>query len=435
MNRKVCKLLLLSAISLFTAACSNDIDRFLDNPYWIHAEFNPSYGIPLGHGEIALEDIIDKVGGLPEEVSITYNNHNIVTLNYATIMHNEIPVELENSDAKRRKSGTKDSREEEIFVFTDTIPFDLRSQFGEFIPDSEQLQLNNIFLSLASNITTDASANTFDAIERWGINFQLDTAIVYGHNTATEERFVLAELTEGLMLTDILSENGFHDTLFNKQNFGEILSRNFNEISYRIVLRVHIPVQTDLVSVSQFMQDSLEMTKFVMDNNIAVEYPVTGMISDLGYDFNVQMKTGEIETYGIGIDTAQLVLEIENGIPLELCLQAQLVDSLGNTLCNAFPNCEYDTIGAARTKWNTESQSHITESPTTSVHYISLNDERFGHLQNTRNIQVSIAASTSHDETDGSRKMVSLRGQDHLKIRAYVQATPRYSFDTIIHLK
>ncbi len=436
MNRKVCKLLILSTISFLTIGCNNDIDRFLDNPYWIHAEFNPSYGLPIGHGEVALEDVIDKVGALPEEISITYDNSNIITLNYATVLHNEIAITVtEESNASKRKHGNaakNDSCSIETFEFSDSIAFDLRSQFGEFIPNNEQLQLHNIYLTLASHITTDASQNTLENIEQWDIEFYLDSAKVYASDTTQGTRFLLAELEEGLILTDIISESGFHDTLFKKHNFGDVLSRNFNKISYSICMHAKIPQQTDITSVSNFIKDSLDISKLILTNDIAVEYPVTGMISNLGYDFNVQMQTGEIDTYGIGIDTAQLVLEIENGIPLELCLQAQFVDSLGQVLFNAFPNSTYDTITAANVVEHPETNSHVSGTPSTSVHYISLNDERFQHLQRTHSLQVSVAASTSRGEDESNNKMVSLRRQDKLKVRAYIQATPRYVFDTII---
>ncbi len=441
MKHKINRLVLLACIGMLATACTDDLNRFFDNPYWIHGEFNPSYGVPIGHGEIKLEEALDKIKDLPEEVAITYDETtDIVTLKYATTLHNEIAVEGENEenpDAKGTKEGESEVAEN-TYILSDSIPVNIRSTFASYIPDSNQLQLQNLFISLTSHITTLYSENTPSALEKWNAAFFLDSAKVYVRDTNGGDRILLAELNNSISLSGLVSDEGVTEQLFDKVDVSELIHLDFNEISYMVALRARIEGEATFTSVAHFLKDSLEITNFVLDNDILLEYPITGMISDLGQTFDVQMNTGDIDTWGIEIDTAQLVLEIENGIPLELCLQAHLADSMGNILCEAFPNSAHDTINAAGVQWNESSQSYISGTPSSSTHYITLNAERFRHLQRCRHIQIVMAASTSRNEADGTAsndsKMVSLRGQDKLKVRAYVQASPRYVFDTVIRL-
>lgn len=435
MKNKVPKIMILLASLLLATSCMKDVDNLVHNPYWIHGDFNPTLGVPLAYGEMNLADLLSMMKKQPDNFSITYDEHtDLITLGYDSTFHNRIS--MGEQQAKSRQYGKKGSRKADAvqtFPFDGIMPISLFDDISN-LPDSSQLKLQNVFLTLLCNVSADLQDNAVDAINRYGVSFNLDRARVFGidHDGDT---IPITDPIENIPLTGLASGDVIPISLFDNTDVASIINSRISQICYSVVLRLTVPDSSVLLT-AQFIKDSLGINYFDINSDVSLKFPVSGYINGLGYSTDLAMHVGEMNTYDITVDTAQLVLELENALPVELRLQGYLLDSNDNILCNVFTHAAEDTIPAAKVTFNGATNSYVSTQSTTRTHYIPLNQERFEALQHCSKLRLSTYISTSNRDQTNRRlnnAVVTMRGSDKLKARAYLLAQPHLSIDTIIN--
>lgn len=437
MIHKVPKIFLLLSVVFLAASCVKDIEPLMKNPYWIHGDFNPTLGVPVAYGEMNVADLLHMMKEQPANFSVTYDEAtDLVMLNYDSSFYNRVDID-QNKDRRHiaQRNITKKGRKNVIsqdFKFKGAMSIGLFNDISE-LPDSNQLKLQNVFLTLQCHISADMNENTAEAINRYGVGFNLAYASVVGID-GNGDTIPISETLENVSLDGLADGDTVSKYLFNKSDVANIINSRISQIFYSVALRVSLP-DTSVMSVSQFIKDSVGIHAFDINSDISLNFPVSGYINGLGYNTDIAMNTGNMDTYGISIDTAQLVLDLENALPVELRIQGTMIDSAGNVLCNVFPLVAEDTIPAARVAWNSGTNSYVSAQSTSRTHYITLNQERFEALRKCRTLRLSTYISTSHHSTENRRlqqEMVTLRGSDKLKARAYILAKPHLSIDTVI---
>jgi hypothetical protein len=441
MKRKISKVFLLIAGLLMYSSCIKDIDPLVNNPYWIHGDFNPTLGVPLAYGEMNLADLLNMMKKQPNNFSITYDEgDDLITINYDSTFTNHITTGSKGSKSysyihKSRHKGSKDTSNavDQLFPLDGAMPISIFEDVST-LPDSTQLKLQNVFLTLLCHISANLQENAVELIHHHNVSFYISRAKVTGINKEGDS-MLIAELPDNIPLTALADGNTVNQYVFNKWDVASLINERPTQIAYSLALRVVIPNYTSVMPISQFIKDSLGINSFDINSDVKLEFPISGYINGLGYTTDLNMNIGNINTNDISIDTAQLVLELENKLPIELRMQGQLLDSNGNVLCTLFPNTNEDTIAAAKVSWNEASNSYVASQSTTRTHFITLNYSRFKSLQQCRKLRLSTYISTGYLSPSGRRlhgAIVTLRGSDKLKARAYLLAKPHYNFDTII---
>lgn len=427
--KKILSLIFALAVGLLLAtSCVKDIISLTQNPLWIHADFNPTLGMPVAYGEMSLGDLLQMTKKQPEYFNITYDETtDLVTLSYDSSFHSHI----ETGSSKEGEHVALD----QPFPQSGSLNITLFDQVRD-MPDSSQLKLKNVFLDLLCHVSANMQANAQAAIARHKARIYLSDVMV----TALDKdgnQFTVKTFNDSIQLTDMIQGDTMHAHVFNEEDVAFIINRQPKQVSYSLKLHVVIPEYSSVMPIMQFIHDSLGINTFDINTDVSVRFPVTGHIQGLGYETDLEMKVGDIGTGNIDIDTAQLVLDLENRLPVSLVLQATLQDEAGNELCRLFENADYDTIPGATLQWNAATQSYVSAEPVGRRHFITLNKRRFEALQRTSKLHLKTVVSTSTRGADGSTiddAVVTMRGSDMLRVRAYLLAKPHLTMDTVINL-
>ncbi|MDY5969271.1 MAG: hypothetical protein SPJ13_04575 [Bacteroidales bacterium] len=428
MRKKLSIMAILAIGTMMATSCVKDVITLVQNPLWLHADFNPTLGVPLAYGELSLSDLMHMMKRQPDYFKITYDETtDLVTLSYDSTFHDHI----ETGGAKEGDFVALD----QPFPQKGSINITLFDQVEGF-PDSTQLKLQNVFLDLLCHVSADMQDDAVAAIARHNAKLYLSDVMVTALD-GDNNPFTVKSLSDTIWLTELAHGNTVHARIFNNEDVAFILNHKPRQMTYNLALHVVIPKYSSVMPIMQFIRDSLGINTFDINTDVSVRFPVTGRINGLIYDNNLKMKVGDIDNENISIDTALLVLDLENSLPIALALQASLVDEAGNELCQLFEDTQYDTIPGATLRWNAATNSYVSDQPISRRHFITLNKRRFEALQRTSSLRLKTIANTSTQGADGSTiddAVVTLRGNDQLRVRAYLLAQPQLTMDTVVNL-
>ncbi len=193
------------------------------------------------------------------------------------------------------------------------------------------------------------------------------------------------------------------EVVFNKDNsnFKDILNIYPNTLDYDI----------DAISNPDQIPD---LIGFTTDSSyfrigLQVELPLFGKASDFMADKEYEIDLSELDEFS----AAELKLVAENELPLEVIIQATLLDDQGNTLATLLP-AEEQILTAAPTDadgYSTSASSKIT--------FIQADSALLEHMRNAKKVLINTKFSTAEQ----GQKDVRIRETDKVNVRLGLKAT------------
>lgn len=455
------------------SSCVKDIKSLMNDPYWLHGDFNPTLGVPVAYGDMNLGEILNLFDKQPPYVTIDSLENGVVRVCYDTMFHNVIRVD-ENGNITSKKSGAwpygggkshgsrrgaKSVTDTAVYNFHDRMKLDLFDNIHQGLGTNDTLlnriRLKNVFMGVICHITADLSPEMKAAIRRNKLQITLKNMSVNGYDK-NGNLIPIMDFRDTISLNVLVPDGtGVADTAINlvlldindKEHCDvadKILNRQPSELEYNATLKLSWP-QKNLYPITQFLADSLEGAKFNVDLRLRVEFPFSGAADELTYPAGLHFKPiDEVNTYNVDADSAALVLVLQNGLPLSLGINGYLVDKDDRSrTIPLFTDAQSGKIPGCPVKSVTENGVQYWVADSTKAperrHFITLNRERFAFLQHADSLTLITSFSTSDEGfpagTGFDDRTVSLRNCDKLKVRMYLLARPQFQFDTIINTK
>lgn len=184
----------------------------------------------------------------------------------------------------------------------------------------------------------------------------------------------------------------------------------------------------------QEILDELSIGWISYSANMDLNMPLTMLITNMNYDFNVDLGEGLSgvnldsilkninEGLGAEITLSEFTLDLSNGIPLNLNLSAIAYSEMNVPLCTLFSN---ELVPAAElVATNPNANPVVYEAGTPSHHTITaaLNKADLENLKNAKTLKVFMIANSSN-------KHVAVKRSDMLKMKAYLKVHPTVTVD------
>lgn len=455
------------------SSCVKELQSLINDPYWLHGDFNPTLGVPLAYGNMNLGELLNLFDKQPSYVTIDSLENGIIRVNYDTVFHNVIHVADDGSITNGKsgaqsgrdgwphgsRSGAKGAVDTTVYSFHNRMKLNIFDNIHEGLGEGDTLlnriRLNNVFLGLVCHITADLSPQMQSAIRRNKLQITLKDLKVNGYDK--DGNLIPIRNYEDTISLNVLIPDGVNDSdtaidlvvfdINDKEHSDVadmILNRQPRELEYNATLKLSWP-QNNMYSIIQFLADSLEGANFNVDSRLRVEFPFSGAADKLTFPAGLHFKPiGDVDTYGVEADSAALVLVLQNGLPLSLNISGYLVDKDNRNLSiPLFTDAQSGKISGCPVRSVTENGVQYWVADSTKApevrHFITLNRERFRFLKHSDSLSLITSFSTSQDGfpagTGFDGQTVSLRNCDKLKVRMYLMARPQFQFDTIISIR
>lgn len=465
MWRKLFILIITSLATVGFTSCVKELKPLMNDPYWIHGDFNPTLGVPIAYGDMDLNELLGLFKIQPHYITIDSMDNGIIRITYDTAFHNVMHVD-DGGNVTWGKSTTrcgngicKGQTDTAVYGFRNKMKISLFDNIHEGLGENDTLlnhiRLNNVFLGLVCHITADLTPQMQEAISRNGLKITLKDLEVKGYDKNGVD-MPIRKFKDTISLNALIPDNfGDADTAIDVVVFDisdkehsdvadMILNRQPVELEYSATLKFSWP-QNNLYPLIRFISDSLQGANFNLDSRLRVEFPFSGAADELTFPAGLHFDTiGNIDAYGLQVDSAALVLVLKNGLPLELKVGGYLVDANDPTrTMPLFTDAASGKISGCPVKSITRNNVQYWVADSTKApeirHFITLNRERVNFLQHADSLALITSFSTSREGFPAgstlSDQTVSLRNCDKLKVRMYLLAKPQFQFDTIINLK
>lgn len=437
MKKKVFFAAMVALGCMLTSCLKEDDLEMLRHPIHVTGEFDPVLGIPVGTGQMNMNDLLSSLSA--NYSGMINDTADVITLEYTMSTSDTVRASsyLQNSKKMPRRAMNvpmKSSPKVEWFtkdtVLSDTVDID----FFEDVEGLDSISLAHVWVDLSVGVNGDISpllANkvnvTFDSMEIWYkdhsgatkqyINPNLDTFHVY-----------IPDLRDTVMMA------------FPRMDMASMV----NDRPSKMIARYHLKLRVDPSVVTQNIAsmpiqdiiDSVGMSYLVYSANMQVKMPLSVRIDNMNYSFNVDMGSGlsslnldsilnsihdglssEI-TYGM------FRLVLENGIPLNLNLSVGAYSKDSVLLWTAFNN---EQIPAAQTA--PALPGDVVEeavSPTSKTLEVTMNKNDIENFKEATYMKVDFTVNSGN-------KHVTVKRSDFLNLKAYLQVQPTVQIDVQIH--
>lgn len=428
----------LLALAFTLTSCLKDDDwEMLKHPINISGQMHPTFGIPIGSGQMNMNDLLTSMSAIYE--GNIDPNSNTITVEYNVNVSDTIYAlsyvpfpGLKGTRSPKSTFFTKDT------VVETAIDID----FFNNVIGLENLSIAHVYVVLSVGVQGDAPAMVannvtavFDSMELWYDDYN------GVHKQFFPDNVDLSSFS--VAITDL--RNGVQQT-FDTMDMAPMV----NERPSKLYARYHMKINVDNsiitenianMSIGQIL-DSLQMTHIVYSANMDVEMPLSVSVNDMTYSFYLDLGKG---LSGINLDSilhnineglsaeitmSEFTLETSNGIPLNLTLSAYgcAGDSV-TRLCTLFS----DRIvhSAQMSPIPNDPSVYEATAPTTDTLVAQLNRTTLDKLNTSKYLRVDILVD-SRDPNNNLRH-VAVKRSDFLNLKAYLKVYPTVNVD--INLK
>ena len=436
MKKTVIFATLLTMLGVMSSCIRDDDWELFKHPIHVQGSVDPHWGIPVAYGEMNFSDLLSRL-------SAQYNGYvnpdsNIITVEYQghasdTIYASSFVSGLKAPRPSASKSGTYFTKDS---VIVDTVYVD----FFDDVNSLEGLYLSHVWLDLKVRAWGDCPAMVapyvkvqFDSLEVW-----------YDDHYDAHKKFTSTDIdldTVKIIVDDV--RQGFY------KDFPTIdMARVVNDLPKRVYARYHMKVQVSNDIITQNIAsmpisdilDSLSMTKFIYEGDLAIEMPLEVRMDDLFYTFDVDLGEGlsgvnldsifRSVSDGLSVDVGEskFRMKLDNGIPLNLTLTAKAYEGDPSVPSNlrwiAFNN---ETIASAELG-AIPGDPIIKQavSPKTTMLEVDLDSADIEALKKCTKMRVSIMVATTNHEH------VAIKRNDFLKLSAFIQVHPTAKIDIVV---
>lgn len=436
MTKKALSIIGLIVGTLLVVSCTDDDKHLLRDGFRVEGELSPNFKLPVATGEMTFDDLINRFGGTldayitaDDVLTFHYNLTQTDKLDIGDVFSTPAPTRTRTTPKPLPHKGDPIVSTDTTFSYT--LPIDFFSQV-DLLQDAE-FKLSQVLLKGEAHVTGVCPDNVRDDLRQY-VSARIDSLHVayVGKNGPTEFGIIHGAQTS---VTDLTADNKITiDT-----NLASIINDLPTEIT--VDFRLHIDVSEDFLNnniqnVEGFSEllDSLRMTTLHYSLNLDLLLPFEVSIQSLHYDYTVNLGDNssnnifdEIDSAlvslfgedGANIDSTamEVVLRLENGIPLNLNLNAVMVDGNGVPVLTFLQN---ERVAAAQTKPVPGSATGARQASeaTRSDISVGLNLEEARKFLSATDMKLGI--SLSSDGTD----YIQVRRDDKLKFKLYIRLNP-----------
>lgn len=421
--------LLFASILLFagmvTSCLREDDLEMFRHPIHVTGEIHPQYGVPIGQGEMNVNDLLSHLSS--SYTGMLDSTSDLIVIKYDTAASDTIwplsNVGVKKYTPKVRNVGAKAAMWTKDTTVRDTIEID----FFDDVEFLDSMDIAHIWLHLAVNAIGDCP----DAIKEYISASFNNLSISYIDHAGVTKNFP-SFLSDTMFIDDI--ESGVYKN-FDSVDVATIVNDRPKKIitSYNFTFGVSSAILANMSSMpwGQIL-DSLHMTWLSYSAKLGVTMPLSVSISQLNYSFPVDLGDGlasvnidsivaSINSH-INVDIKQSIIKIvlDNGIPLNLTLSADLLKANGNVLVNLFTDEVVPAAPIAQVPG--DPTSYYATGKTAHTIQSTLNEDQLDLLKKAKTMRLKV-------KMDSNNKHVQLKRSDFLTLKLYLIVSPSASFD------
>lgn len=455
-------LFIIATVSVLLAtSCGKDDLELLRHSYRLQGEFDPSYAIPVAHGQVNLNELLAMFDG---SFSAFITDDDVITFHYDTSISETIHIgDVVDTSFKHYQPTPKAKRSTKEyaapFISRDTVieyslPIDLfdNADLREVVDAG--IRINQLMLTLSAHVQGGCPPEVEYALKNY-VYAKFDNVVIkyipHGGNESDEKTF-MGFAQQSLRLDNII-EGG--SVSFDSVNLAEIV----NALPSRITAGLHLHMEVDSAIVEdQLVQaisdtgsintfnallDSLKMTWLTFGAALSVDIPLEIHIGQLPMNYqmplnmsaqqedgntvfdNIRLKLDQLFGDGaVNMDSSSvsLILKMENGIPLHIQMDGVLVDENNTPVLHLIQNGD---IAAAQTATDAATGADTVVAPTISTIVIPITLEDAEKFLTAKSLNMTMTISTDGPAT----KRMSIRRSDRLGIKLFIKLDPDMDFD------
>ena len=419
--------LALAAVMLASCIRSEDWE-LLKHPVHVQGQLEPNLGTPIAKGEVTINDVLHMFNG--QYTGLLDPEEEVLTINFEANGGDSILAQT------LMNPGTKG-----VFMSKDTvIHYGVNITLFDHVALQDivngNININHLWLTFNADIRGDCPDTVRDLVRQY-VHAYFDSLVVeyvdYNHQRHT---FTGVQM-EPISVTNVLE----HEQLsFDSVDLAEIVNSMPRrvDVSFRFRFELDNTIFNEDLAELYFNQllDSIYLTKRFYNTHVRVAFPFEIEIGNLPYSFDVDLGEGltqvnldeVLDSIGGGVDIdikeSFLTLGFDNGIPLNLTIAANLIDAndipIGPTLFT-------ETLESAVTAPSPDDPTtEIATESTHSVVRLHADKTLLQNLRRSKKIRFSLVLATGN-------KHVSIRHNDYLKIKVYLQLHPSVRIDIPIN--
>lgn len=442
----------MAMLSVGFTSCLKDGDKeILNSPIHVQGEFEPSFGVPLTTGQWNIDDLL-KMSNTDYESYLDMTS-DVLTFIYDTTISGTMGSSASSSSTNRiphRRAHARSAKNgDEPWLNKDTIMnFNINlniydnnstSTFFEsdFALDSVGLGITLFMQSVCDDPEVDSMLREFatTTIDNLQITYVDPNGYIRHLPAVTMETITLHQLLDGqtvhingINLAEAINNRArsinvfyrFHFQISNDIFAGDITTTPFDKllnftdnmtIDYNADLHVSIPLMTKLTNLS--FNDTIEIKK--QDDST----PEENNEEENSINLDSLLNGG----LSLNLDSSFFTLMLDNGLPLNISLSADLLDENGNLLTSLASN---EGIPAAQiSPMGVHNVYHAT-APTQSTVRILIAKEQLDLFKSAKSIHLGF------NLTSANGQYVAIKRSDLLRIKAKLLARVHASLDVEI---
>lgn len=433
----------MAMLSVGFTSCLKDGDKeILNNPIHVQGEFEPSFGVPLTNGQWNIDDIL-QMSGTNYETYLDMSS-DVLTFIYDTTISGSMGSSPSSSGFNRiphRRPHARSAKSgDETWLNKDTtMNFNINlnvyddesmSTFfnSDFALDSVGLGITLFMQSICNDHEVDSILREFatTTIDNLQITYVDPNGYIRHLPAVSMETITLHQLLDGqtvhingINLAEAVNNRArsinvfyrFHFEISNSIFAGDVATTPFDKllnftdnmtVDYNADIHLSIPLMTRLTNLS--FNDTIEINK---DDNASSGSGNNGNENDINLD---SLLNGGLS---LDLDSSFFTLMLENGLPLNISLSANLLDANGNLLTSLANN---ESIPAAQVSPMGIHNVYHATTPTPSTVRILLTKEQLDLFSSAKSIHLGFDLSTANGQ------YVAIKRSDLLRIKAKLLA-------------
>ncbi len=430
----------LACTSLTSCLKSDDWEMF-NHPINVTGEMHPTFGFPVGSGEMNMNDLLTSL-------SANYNGNisdtgDLITVEYTVTTSDTVFASdympsskgVKHPASKRQGAKYKNGAKADAYTKDTVLETTIDIDFFDDVELLDSIFITHVWADLAvgfhgyfgdnPNIVQNLHVS-FDSVEIWYDTPNSPTSVQFNDPNLSAFHVDINDLTVDSLYA------------FPRMDMASMV----NDRPSKLYARYHLKIRVDPGIIAQNIStmsiqeilDELSIGWISYSANMDLNMPLTMLITNMNYDFNVDLGEGLSgvnldsilkninEGLGAEITLSEFTLDLSNGIPLNLNLSAIAYSEMNVPLCTLFSN---ELVPAAElVATNPNANPVVYEAGTPSHHTITaaLNKADLENLKNAKTLKVFMIANSSN-------KHVAVKRSDMLKMKAYLKVHPTVTVD------
>lgn len=413
---------LVVAVAMTSCLRSDDLE-ILRHPIHVTGTVEPQYGIPVVSGELNINDLLSSL-------SATYQgmitSDPVVTVEYDTAYSDTIrgAIEYTNMGKGVIKGSKGDIWYSKDTTIVDTIDID----FFNDVDYRGQIDIEHIWLNLgvrAYGICSEIVRPHVRArFENLTISYDDHDGNRKSFTNFSVGRIDIDDITDGLQRQ--------FDSIDISDIVNDMPRRIFT--TYRMKFRVNEALLDENMANMTYSEllDTIRMTRFIYAADLKVTMPLSVQFNDLNFTYNLDLGSGLSSvnldsilasiSQGVNVDIEKMRfrLSLDNGIPLDMVLNASMLNANGDSIIGLFKDVPIASANVGPSSDNPAILVAIGDRNTSAETVLNNND--IDKLNQARYIKVDL-------KTDSNNKHVSIRRSDFLKLKGYIIVKPSVNVD------